>query len=101
ATLALETPAKFIDGAPVKVAIRPEKADLQADAGSNVLSAKVTFVRDVGPTRDIHVDTEAGPFIIEYALGENARDFHVGDTVAVHLPPGALHVFPAADRQAA
>ena len=101
-TLQLDSPARFMNGAPVTVAIRPEKAWIEADAPEvNRLDAKVTFVRDVGPTRDIHVTTDAGPMIIEYAIGENAESFQVGDALTVHLPPASLKVFPAEGRVAA
>jgi putative spermidine/putrescine transport system ATP-binding protein len=94
--LTLQPPASFINGSPVTVAIRPERASLEGDMpAENRLEARVTFVRDVGATRDIHLATEAGPLIVEYAIGENARPFAVGDVLPVHLPPGALHVFPA------
>ncbi|MEM7210687.1 MAG: ABC transporter ATP-binding protein [Pseudomonadota bacterium] len=100
--LARDVPANFMNGSPVTVAIRPEKAWIEADApDSNRLHARVTFVRDVGPTRDIHVETPAGPMIIEYAIGENAETYRVGDELSVHLPPSALHVFPAENRAAA
>ena len=96
ARLELEAPARFIDGAAVTVAIRPEKAWLEDQMpDGNRLDARITFVRDVGATRDIYLDTQAGQLIVEYAIGENARTFRVGDQVPVHLPPGALHVFPA------
>ncbi|MEO1491665.1 MAG: ABC transporter ATP-binding protein [Pseudomonadota bacterium] len=100
--LAPEPAANFRDGSPVTIAIRPEKIWVEADAPeTNRLDARVTFVRDVGATRDIHVETPAGPMIIEYAIGENANTYRVGDEMQVHLPPGALHVFPASERIAA
>lgn len=96
ARLALDTPARFMNGAPVTVAIRPEKAWLEGEMPAhNRLDARITFVRDVGATRDIHLDTAAGPVVVEYAIGENARTFAVGEQLPVHLPSGALHVFPA------
>lgn len=102
ASLSTESPANFMNGSPVTVAIRPEKAWLDADMPEmNRLDGRITFVRDVGATRDIHLDTPAGPIIVEYAIGENAREFRVGDQAPVHLPPSALHVFPAPERVAA
>ena len=100
-SLSPETPANFRDGSPVTVAIRPEMAWLDGDMPEgNRISASVTFVRDVGPTRDIYLDTPAGQMIVEYALGEKARAFRIGDKVEVHLPPSALHIFPAEARAA-
>ena len=88
---------KFTQNAPVRIAIRPEKVCLEDTLPEgNRVPARVTFLRDVGSTRDIHLDTPLGPIIVEYAIGENARKVHVDDRVEVHLPPGALYVFPAA-----
>jgi len=86
----------FADGSAVRVAIRPEMPSLDDTMPTgNRMTARITFVRNVGSTRDIHLDTPAGPMIVEYAIGENARDFTVGDQLDVHLPPSALHIFPA------
>lgn len=83
------------NGFPVRVAIRPENPSLRDSAeDDNTVPAKVTFVRDIGPARDIHLDTPLGPVIVEYALGEDARDYAVGETLAVHLPPKSLFVYP-------
>ncbi|MGV6847383.1 MAG: ABC transporter ATP-binding protein [Marinibacterium sp.] len=93
----LETtgPAKFIDGAGVRIACRPEVPYLDSDnALGSRLGAKVTFIRDVGPARDVYLDTEIGPMIVEYARGENPQTYRVGQTATVTLPPDGLHVFP-------
>ena len=94
---------QFIEGAPVRVACRPEKACFwqEVPTGENRVRARVSFVRDVGSSRDIHVETDLGPMIVEYALGESARAIQVGDLLELGLPPGALHVFPAEPRAAA
>ncbi len=81
-------------GFPVRIAVRPELACLDQAQPDNNLSATVTFVRDLGPVRDIHLDTPVGAMIVEYALGEEAPVFEVGDKVPVRLPPEALHIFP-------
>ncbi len=98
--LALDVGAlKFADNASVKVAIRPEKVHLEEMMPEgNRVPAKVTFVRDVGATRDIHLDTALGPIIVEYALGETPRATRVGDVVEVHLPASALYVYPGVER---
>jgi putative spermidine/putrescine transport system ATP-binding protein len=101
--LRVDPPANFIEGAPVRLAVRPEKADL-ADTtdSSNRLPARVTFVRDVGPVRDIHLETPIGRMVVAYALSELDQPFHIGDDLHVTLPAGAIHVFPRpADEQAA
>ena len=98
----LKASVNFIDGAPVRVAVRPERACLQGECGpENRMEARVTFVRDLGPVRDIHLDSAIGPLIVEYALGESERPFAIGDQVALSLPPEALHVFPAETAMAA
>jgi len=98
AGLKLEIPrAGFTDGSPIKVAIRPENASLGGEAeGVNQVPAKITFVRDVGSTRDIHVDTALGPIIVEYAIGETSQAYAVGESVDLELPPSALFVYPGA-----
>ncbi|MFK7762081.1 MAG: ABC transporter ATP-binding protein [Roseobacter sp.] len=98
--LSLEAgPLNFTENAPVKIAIRPEKVYLEETMPEgNRVPAKVTFVRDVGATRDIHLETPLGPVIVEYALGETRRTTRVGDRVEVHLPASALYVYPGVER---
>jgi len=85
----------FTDGSPITVAIRPEKASLvETPPSVNHVPAKITFVRDVGSTRDIHLETALGPIIVEYAIGETSRAYGVGETVDLELPPSALYVYP-------
>lgn len=103
ATLALEPPPQFLAGSPVRVACRPEKIDLENKVEGTRLPATVSFVRDVGPVRDIYLDCALGQVIVEYAVGETERPFRVGESLTLTLPPDALHVFPRIDteRQAA
>ncbi|BBU56671.1 ABC transporter ATP-binding protein [Mameliella alba] len=89
----------FVRGSPVRVAIRPERACLDDEPGENRLSAKVTFVRDLGPVREYHLDTPLGAMVVENAPGEVRKSLVIGDRTEVRLPPEALHVFP--DPQAA
>jgi putative spermidine/putrescine transport system ATP-binding protein len=90
--------ANFIDGSPVRIAIRPEKAGLAGEV--NRLPAKVTFLRDVGPVRDIYLDTPVGPMIVTDS--DSTQPLRIGDTVTVALPAEAIHVFPRiADQVAA
>lgn len=98
---ALEAPTSFISGSPVQVAIRPERACIDSEPGPNRFSASVTFVRDLGPVREYHLQTELGTMIVEYAAGENADVLSVGQKTEVRLPPDALHVFPHQTKQAA
>jgi putative spermidine/putrescine transport system ATP-binding protein len=99
--LNLSPPAGFINGSDVRIACRPETPYLENDeAEGSTLGAKVTFVRDVGPVRDIHLETEIGKIVVEYARGENQRDYAIGQTTTVTLPSDGLHVFPAPDKVA-
>ena len=93
----LEAQAAFRAGSPVKVAIRPERAALDEDPGANRVTAKVMFVRDLGPLREYHLTTDIGPIVVEYAVGETGPSLSAGDTTTVRLPPEALQVFPRAD----
>jgi len=86
---------RFLAGSPVRLACRPEAIDLEDKSGpDNRLPATVTFVRDLGPVRDIHLDCALGKMLVEYALGESRRAFRIGDSVTLTLPPEALRVFP-------
>ena len=96
--LEVEPPVRFLDGAPVTLACRPERACLDRDPGPNAMPADVTFVRDVGATRDIHLDSPVGPVVVEYAVGEGAPVFRPGERVELRLPPSALLVFPRGAR---
>lgn len=92
--LQADPPAGFLTGSPVRIACRPETPYLDNDeAHGNRITAKVTFVRDVGPARDIYLDTEIGPMIVEYARGEGQRGYTVGQHTVVTLPMNGLHVF--------
>ncbi|WP_299962958.1 ABC transporter ATP-binding protein [uncultured Roseobacter sp.] len=90
-------PLNFTPGAPVRVAIRPERVQLgESLPDGNRIPAEVVFLRDVGATRDIHLATPLGTIIAEEAIGTGARRLDLGTRVEVNLPPEALHVFPAA-----
>ncbi|SEA35251.1 ABC transporter ATP-binding protein [Rubrimonas cliftonensis] len=92
-----ERPAAFRDGSPVTLACRPEAVRLgrAAREGANQLAARVSFVRDVGPTREIFLD--AGPATLTAELGAGEREpFSVGEPVFAELPPAALRLFPRA-----
>ncbi|MBQ2261392.1 MAG: ABC transporter ATP-binding protein [Loktanella sp.] len=97
--LQVTPPANFIDGSPVRMAVRPEKAMLAGADDGNRLPAKVTFVRDVGPVQDIHLDTPIGRMIVSDS--ESGQPLRVGDALQVTLPADAIHVFPRLSDQAA
>ncbi len=102
-----EVPAPFRSGARVTLACRPEAVRLShaAREGANQLPARVVFVRDVGPTREIHLHAGpvrtgpggTGPERLTAELGHAEREaFAVGDAVFAELPPEAIRLFPAA-----
>lgn len=100
--LEMAAAGRFISGSPVQVAFRPEMPHLDAaEAPGTRLAAKVTFVRDVGPVRDIHLETEIGPMVVEYARGETDRSFAVGQEASVTLPPERMLAFPRPGQAAA
>lgn len=90
------TPAPaFLNGSGVRIACRPEIPCLdREDVEGSRLNATVTFVRDLGPARDIHLKTAIGPMIVEYAQGEDQQQYRVGQETVVTLPAEGLHVFP-------
>ncbi|MEM9104542.1 MAG: ABC transporter ATP-binding protein [Pseudomonadota bacterium] len=91
----LEKPASFVDGAPVQLVCRPENVDLcEADSeASNTLAGSVTFVRDVGPTREVFVETHAGQVICEMPSSTNVS-VRQGETAGVRLKSSSLLCFP-------
>lgn len=93
----LQIDANFQSGSPVRVAIRPERTCVVDTPGDNTITAKVMFVRDLGPLREYHLQSDIGPVIAEYAAGENNPDLKAGDTATVHLPVESLRVFPQAN----
>lgn len=93
---ALEVQAAFRSGSPVQVAIRPERTCIDDEPGANRIDAKVMFVRDLGPLREYHLQSDIGPIIVEYAVGEAGPSLATGDVTSVRLPPDALQVFPRA-----
>lgn len=93
----LQIDANFQSGSPVRVAIRPERTCIVDTPGDNTITAKVMFVRDLGPLREYHLQSDIGPVIAEYAAGENNPDLKAGDTATVHLPVESLRVFPQAN----
>lgn len=90
----LDKAAPFVDGAAVTLSCRPEAtAVLRAEgAPDNHLPARVTFVRDVGPTREIFLDADGVALTCEMPSSVS-DDIAMGDNVFAHMAPGALQVF--------
>lgn len=93
----LVKPAAFVDGSPVQLVCRPENVELcAADAGSsNTLAGPVSFVRDVGPTREVFVETAAGRMICELPSSDGTSVMQ-GALTGVRLKSQALLCFPRA-----
>ena len=91
----LEKPAPFVDGSPVQIVCRPENVDLCAanTGASNTLDGPISFVRDVGPTREVFVETDAGRVVCEMPSSD-ATSVLQGETTGVRLNPRALLCFP-------
>ena len=93
--LRIEPPAAFVDGSAVTVACRPEATALaQARReGANQIPARVTFVRDVGPTREIFLDADGVQLTAEMPSSQQSA-VALGDMVLAELAPQAMRVFP-------
>jgi putative spermidine/putrescine transport system ATP-binding protein len=93
--LSLPRPVNFIDGAPVRLACRPEAIRLApAENSENRITGTVTFVRDLGPVRDIHLDTALGPLVAEHAPDPALPPLRPGAVLDLTLPPEALRAYP-------
>lgn len=98
----MESPAPFVDGSPVQLVCRPENAELCAvETGTaNTLAGPVSFVRDVGPTREVFVETDAGRMICEMP-SSNTTSVAQGEVTGVRLKSNALLCFPRPTANAA
>ncbi len=93
----LQGTGRFSPGSPVRAAIRPERTFIDDSPGANRIEAKVMFVRDLGPMREYHLQSDIGPMIAEYAASEKIPDLKTGDATLVRLPPEALQLFPRSE----
>jgi putative spermidine/putrescine transport system ATP-binding protein len=93
-----EPSAPFLDGSPVQIACRPENVSVAAssEAGPNRLPGQVVFLRDIGPTREVYVETPAGTVISETPV-TSETDLRTGQSVAVDFQADALRLFPDTD----
>lgn len=102
--LDLAPPARFLDGSPVTVACRPEWMRLAPLGGAaaegsgdrpagNRIAAEVTFVRDVGEIREIHVRAGGTALVCDLPFSDRTP-YTVGDRVLAEMPADALRVFP-------
>jgi putative spermidine/putrescine transport system ATP-binding protein len=89
----MKAAANFANDSAVRLAIRPESACLVTEPGENRIDAEISFVRDLGPVREYHLQSDIGPMVVEYA-GADGLDRVAGDKTLVHLPVDALRVYP-------
>ncbi|MEM9631863.1 MAG: ABC transporter ATP-binding protein [Pseudomonadota bacterium] len=87
----------FAPGAPVTLFCRPEAVKLsKGPSNGNSLRGRVTFVRDEGVAREIHLDTAIGHVTAEIP-GSFEATVKIGDTLSAELPEDILHLLPADD----
>lgn len=91
--LSLPQPAKYLNGSPVQLACRPEAIRIGAAELKNSVEGTVTFVRDLGPVRDIHLQSGLGRLVAEQGA-DQGRHLKLGDKVMLTLPPEALRIYP-------
>lgn len=93
-TLETDHPVNFLDGAKVQVFSRPERAAIVDGFGKNTIPAKILYVRNIGPSLEIHLSSELGPLLIDTPNYQQASNYTVGQTVPVHMPGDSLKLFP-------
>jgi putative spermidine/putrescine transport system ATP-binding protein len=99
--LAVAERGNFHAGSPVTLFCRPELVRLaEAQPDANFLKGRVTFVRDEGVARQIHLDTPVGHLMADIP-GSFEETIRTGDELFVELPAPALHVLPARSGQEA
>lgn len=92
-----DTPG-FIDGSPVEIVCRPEETRISRTNGmDNQIAGVVKFVRDVGSTKEIFVETIVGTINVELP-SSNVENFALEENVFLTFPRKSLTVFPNTDR---
>lgn len=88
-------PPAFIEGAHVTVGCRPEQTVLHVDCDTTeqLIKARVKLVRDIGPVREVYLETQDRQLFCEMPSA-GASKLHAGDEVGVELPGSALHIYP-------
>lgn len=87
----------FTDGEYVTLFCRPEAVSLfETEPAANGVPGTVTFVRDGGPAREIHLDTPVGHVSAEIP-GSFEATVNIGDRLFAQLPASALHMLPPHD----
>ncbi|MDO6728196.1 ABC transporter ATP-binding protein, partial [Cognatishimia sp. 1_MG-2023] len=83
----------FTAGQQATLFCRPEVVSLTDTAVPNSIPGTVTFVRDEGPAREIHLETPVGAMTAEIP-GSFEATVKVGDTFHAELPESFLHLLP-------
>jgi putative spermidine/putrescine transport system ATP-binding protein len=85
--LSLPKPAQFLNGSSVQLVCRPEGIRLgSGKADVNSVEGRVTFVRDLGPVRDIYLESGLGKLVAEQSADQSQ---------GLSMPPDALRIYPA------
>ena len=92
----LQAEAGFQAGSSVRVAIRPERTCLDVADGTNRIPARVSFIRDLGPMKEYHLQSAIGPIVVESAAQATPPDLATGQETLVRLPADAIQIFPQA-----
>ncbi|MEP0315644.1 ABC transporter ATP-binding protein [Hyphomonas sp.] len=91
----------FGAGEPVTLLCRPEAVRLSEGApATNGLPGRVTFVRDEGVAREIHLDTPAGHVTAEIP-GSFNETVRIGDRLHAEFPAETLYLLPSTASEAA
>ncbi|WP_299949550.1 ABC transporter ATP-binding protein [uncultured Ruegeria sp.] len=91
--IAVSDRGSFAAGQAVTLFCRPEAVALHDTEIPNSVPGTVTFVRDEGPAREIHLDTPAGHMTAEIP-GSFEATVKIGDRFHAELPDGLLHLLP-------
>ncbi|MDB6176194.1 ABC transporter ATP-binding protein [Paracoccus sp. Z330] len=92
---------ELVPGAEVTVFCRHEAVRLSTDSlGENCVPGLVTFVRDEGVAREIHLETPVGRITAEIP-GSFHETVRIGDRLIAELSPDTLHLLPVAEGVAA
>lgn len=84
----------FLEGASVSVFARPEQTRIAREVTENSVKGKIIYIRNVGATLEIHVDSEIGKVLIEEPNLQLTVDYAVGQSIYIHLPENNLKIYP-------
>lgn len=91
--LDIEQPVNFINGASINVCVRPERTRITQQHGSNTINAKITYIRNVGPSLEVHLQSEYGSVLVFTPNHQQASTYTLGESVNVQLPADSIRIF--------